>query len=127
MTHIPYCERFGYLPDFEVTYRIYSAEECGRKTPAFQGIRWDFMYEEYPGEAFMIPEILDVKTKQPLISEIPIPEYGVATMWIVAPQLRPMHRQRLNVGTRGYFIEGNRKVGVCEVTQIIGLLANPAT
>ncbi len=32
--------------DFEATIRIYTTAEGGRRTPAFNGIRWDFAYAE---------------------------------------------------------------------------------
>ncbi len=124
--HKPYLEVFGHLPDFEVTYRIFSPEEGGRKTPVFQGIRWDFTYEDYPSEGFMIyPEIIDVNTKVAIEAEVAIPDYGIATMWILNSRLRGLHQKRIKLGTRGYFVEGPRKVGVCEVTRIIGLFSNP--
>jgi hypothetical protein len=126
--HTPYKDRFGHLPDFEVTYRLYTADEGGRRTPAFQRIRWDFVYDDQPGHGYMIyPEIMDVALQIPFPAETPIPEYGMATMWILAPLSRPFHQQKIQVGTRGYFIEGNRKIAVCEVTRIIGLFSNPIT
>ncbi|MGV3559675.1 hypothetical protein [Larkinella arboricola] len=124
--HKPYQELLGYPPDFEVTYRLFTEEEGGRQTPAFQGIRWNFLYEEFSTETFMIwPEFLD-KNGVILSEELePICPYGIAIMWIVSPDLRrTIHQQRIKVGTRGYFMEGSRKVGVCEVTQILGLLTN---
>lgn len=124
--HISYQERLGRLPDFEVTYQLFSAEEGGRKTPAYQGIRWDFMYDEYRNGLYMVyPEILDLTTGKPFESGLPIPECGKATMWILSPEFRPLHRQRIKAGIRGYFMEGFQKVGVCEVTKIIGLFDNP--
>lgn len=125
--HIPYSERFGHLPDFEVTYHIFSVEEGGRKISAYQGIRWDFMYDEYRNALHIVyPEILNSITREPFESEVPIPENGIATMWILSPEFRPLHQQRIKPGTRGYFMEGNTKVAVCEVTRIVGLFSNPA-
>lgn len=42
----PYAEVFGREADFQVTYHLFSAEEGGRYTPAYQGIRWDIRYED---------------------------------------------------------------------------------
>ena len=123
--HTPYSEIFGHSPDFEVTYKIFSPEEGGRKTPAYQGIRWDFSYEEYADEGFMIwPEILDGSTSEVLKTGTPIPNYGKATMWILNFQLRSLHQKRIKIGVRGYFMEGRQKVSVCEVIQIAGLFSN---
>jgi hypothetical protein len=47
-------------------------------------------------------------------------------MWIVSPEMRAdIHRDRLGVGTEFYFMEGGRKVGEGEVTEVVGLLTNP--
>ncbi|MVM39715.1 hypothetical protein GO730_22425 [Spirosoma sp. HMF3257] len=100
--HKPYQEVFKHLPDFEITYHILSPEEGGSKMPAFQGIRWDFTYEEYPSERFMIyPEIIDVSTNGIFAPGIPIPKFGMATMWVLNPQLHPVHQKRIKVGVRG--------------------------
>ncbi|MCY7356198.1 MAG: hypothetical protein LH609_01770 [Rudanella sp.] len=109
-----------------MTYRLYTLDEGGRRTPAFQGIRWDFMYDEHQGSLCIIyPEITDLTLQTPFPAETAIPEYGMATMWIVNTSSRPFHQQWIQVGTRGYFMEGNRKIAVCEVTRIIGLFSNP--
>jgi len=126
MEHISYLERSGRLPDFEVPYKLYTADEGGRKTPAYQGIRWDFMYDDHREILYIIhPEILNVATNESFASETPIPEFGKATMWIVSPQFQLLHRQRIKMGTRGFFMEGPHKMAVCEVTRIIGLFENP--
>ena len=39
-------EATGLIPDFRVSYSVFSAEDGGRKTPFYQGIRWDFAYED---------------------------------------------------------------------------------
>lgn len=126
--HTSYLERFGHLPDFEVTYRLFSPEEGGRKMPAHQGVMWNFIYDEQPkkGSFMIFPEIIDVDTREVFISDSPVPEYGIATMWIANPQLRSYHQQYIKPGVRGYFTEGPRKIGVCEVTRIIGLFTNPS-
>jgi hypothetical protein len=124
--HTPYQQLFGHAADFEVTYQLFSSEEGGRKLPAFQGILWGFLYEDFPKEGFMIyPEILDTQTKELFASGIPIPVYGIATVWILNPALRPLHQQRVQVGTRGYFSEAPKKVDVCEVTRLLDLHTNP--
>ncbi|MBD2702561.1 hypothetical protein IC229_18075 [Spirosoma sp. BT702] len=124
--HIPYQELFGRQPDFEVTYHIYSPEEGGRTLPGFQGTLWDFMDDVDRNGMYMIyPEILNLTTREPFERGMPIPENGIATMWILSSKLRSLHQQRIKVGTRGYFMEGSKKVAVCEVTNIISLFSNP--
>jgi hypothetical protein len=42
-------------------------------------------------------------------------------MFILSSDLRPMHKARIRIGTKGYMIEGLRKVSECEVTQVLAL------
>ena len=116
----------GLPPDFRVSYTLYSAEEGGRKTPAHQHIRWDFRYDDQAIHTalFMIwPEIL--LPDGPLLTEGHIPAHGQADMFIIVPGSRAFHRQHIRKGVRGYFMEGNTRVAVCEVISVIHLHANP--
>ncbi len=45
-------------------------------------------------------------------------------MWILFPSSRAHHRKTLEVGMKGYFMEGPNKVAEAEIVQIIGLLTN---
>ena len=111
------------LPDFRVTYRLFTAEEGGRKTPAIQHIRWDFSYEEKtnaPKGRFMIfPEFLDPDGC--LIPNGPFSPVGQANMFIVDSDRRDFHRQYIRPGIRGFFMDGGFAAGVCEVTEVLGL------
>ncbi|MNC65119.1 hypothetical protein D3C75_1153810 [compost metagenome] len=50
---------------------------------------------------------------------------GTARMWILFDEMREkVHKHRIKVGTKGYFMEGPRRVGEVEVTEIIGLFTN---
>lgn len=42
-------------------------------------------------------------------------------MYIVNPDMESYHCRRIDVGTKGAFMEGARKVGICEVIKIHGL------
>jgi hypothetical protein len=115
-------------PDFRVTYRLFTAEEGGRKTPAYQGIRWDFRYEDKvisTGTFIIHPEFLGLSGE--VLPIEPLPMSGQANMFIFNPKLRDFHRQHLHLGVRGYFVEGPHRVGVCEVVEIIGLHKNPVS
>jgi hypothetical protein len=118
----------GLPPDFRVSYRLYSPEEGGRQTPPHQHIRWDFTYDDKSISrtgGFMIwPEML--LPSGGLAPAGPIPAQGLADMFIIYPQYRAFHRLHLRPGVRGYFMEGNRRVGVCEVVEVLGLHTNPA-
>ena len=71
------------------------------------------------------PEFLD-KDGQVLPEELPVPLEGKASMWILMPEMRvSVHRSRVKVGTRGFFMEGPRKVGDVTIEEIVGLHENP--
>ena len=117
----------GYPADFVVTYRLYSCSEGGRKI-TFQHLRCDFMYEgddPVSDGIFMIyPEFL-AEDGQPIADGIPIPLVGSASMFILSPEMRAsVHQSRVKVGTRGYMMEGSRKIASLEVVQLVGLHMN---
>ncbi|GAA3918057.1 hypothetical protein [Hymenobacter algoricola] len=121
-----YAEPPGLPPDFRVSYRIFSAEEGGRKTPAHQHSRWDFRYDDpaVSTSTFMIwPEVL-LPNGDP-VPDGPIPTYGLADMFILLPQARAFHQLHIRPGVRGCFVEGTRRVGACEVVEVLGLHTNP--
>ena len=124
-----YTEATGLLPDFQVSYRLFSAEEGGRKTPHFQGIRWDFSYEDETvgklRQVFLIwPEFVS-DSGEMLPEDEPMPKQGLADMFIVNPAFRTFHSQHIKVGVRGYFREGPHKIGLCEVIKILALHQSP--
>ncbi|MOA48553.1 hypothetical protein D3C78_1713110 [compost metagenome] len=49
---------------------------------------------------------------------------GTARMWVLFSISRARHRRTLEVGMKGYFMEGPKKVAEAEIIQIIGLLTN---
>lgn len=122
-----YEEIFGHKEDFKVKYRFYSVKEGGRYNLPFQGIRSDFWYESPDHEVnwlFMIyPEFEDENGN--LIIDGAVLEEGIARMWILNNHNRPYHQKRIKLGTIGYFKEGGRSTGVCEVTEIVALHSNP--
>jgi hypothetical protein len=118
----PYTEQFGRLPDFRVTYRLFTAEEGGRKMPAYQGIRWDFRYEDksiHTGIWMIWPEFLGLDGE--VLPPGQIPDLGQANMFCVNKDSHTFHRQHIQPGVRGYFVEGARRMGVCEVVEVLGL------
>ena len=110
--------------DFEVRYRFFTAEEGGRKSVPRQHIRWDFLYDgddpQRDGAFIIWPEFVD-PAGSPL-PEGPVPSHGLAQMFILSDSMREqVHRHRIAVGVKGYFIEGLKRVAECEVTRLIGL------
>jgi hypothetical protein len=124
-----YDTRFGHYADFKVAYRFYNLEEGGRKMAPYQGYRSDFWYEHSEHstkQIFMIyPEFEDKDGAIITNSEVSVPEKGKARMWILAPQMRSYHRDKIKIGLVCYFMEGPRRVAECTVIEIIDLLINP--
>lgn len=127
--HTPYEERLKHKADFRVKYRFYTQEEGGRQVIPFQGYRSDFWYfneEHKPNEVFMIwPEFEDKSGEVILENCKGVDKEGTARMWIIIPERREYHRNKIVIGTKGYFKEGGRSTGDCEVIEIIGLHMNP--
>ncbi len=113
------------MPDFEVSYRFLLQSECGRMEPQYQGYRCDWSYEgdniEKTGIYMIWPQFLAADGSV-LPNNIPVPISGIAAIWIVSPQMRDrIHSQKIQLGVKGYFLEGSRKVAEATITAIIGL------
>ena len=121
--HKPYEASFNRPADFRVRYRFYTVEEGGRWQLPFQGIRLNFWYESqfHPKkQLFMIwPEFEDQDGL--VIVEGEVLPAGTARMWIINPDWRAYHQEKIQTGTQGYFLKGNRPVAVCEVIELLGL------
>jgi hypothetical protein len=122
--HISYEQIWKRPCDFIVKYRFLSEDEGGRKTgPPSQGYRSDFMYDgDSPktDRIFMIhPEFLDEENNV-IINKSHSQWSGKAKMWIINSDFIPFHKNRLKVGTKGFFMEGPTKTAECEVIEIIG-------
>lgn len=119
----PYEEILNRKPDFRVTYQLYSQEDGGRVRLPMQGVRFDFWYEsEFHTQSgiFMIwPEFED--RDQKVLLEGEVFKEGIARMWIVNSEMRIYHKERLQVGSHGYFMEGASQVAECDVIELIGL------
>ncbi len=115
---VPYHEVIGREADFRVTYRLFTTEEGGRKTAAYQHIRWDFRYEGTVETWMIWPEFLDPDGQ--MVPNGPFSPVGQANMFIINPERREFHRQRIRPGVRGFFLEG-KPVGVCEVIEVLAL------
>lgn len=125
----PYTEQRNHPQDFDIKYHFYSEQEGGRKSIPFQGYRCDFAYEgddiSKTGIFMIHPEFEDEYGNIILDENIPVNKSGTARMWILIPEMREkVHKERIKIGTKGYFMEGSKKVGEVEVTRIVGLLTN---
>jgi hypothetical protein len=129
--HQSYEKRLGHPADFRVKYVFYSKEEGGREKLPFQGIRSDFWYDhdchEMTGLFMIWPEFEDQSGNVVLDNTASVSKTGTAMMWIINSERRIYHRDKIKIGTKGYFKEGAITTAVCEVIEIIGLLTNPTT
>jgi hypothetical protein len=127
--HNPYDMKLGHPADFRVRYRFYTREEGGRLSAPNQGYRSDFWYaheSQSNDEVFMIlPEFENADGEVILQSEFPVPISGTARMWVLVPERRPYHYEKIKPGLIGYFMEGPNRVAECEVIELVGLFHNP--
>lgn len=128
--HQEYRNTLQCLPDFRVKYRFYNESENGRSMLPYQGYRSDFWYEHpehsKTNQLFMIwPEFENGSSQIISTSDTPVNREGTAQMWVMVPERRDYHSDKIEVGLKCYFQEGSRKVAECEVLEIIGLNSNP--
>ena len=112
-------------PDFRVRYRWVATSESVVKQQPFQHMRCDFAYagDDLSKEPvyMILPEFED-DAKQPLSTHAVVPRSGFASMWIRSDDLRQsVHRTRINVGVRGFFVVGPHPIAEVEVTEVLGL------
>jgi hypothetical protein len=127
--HEPYEKKLGRIHDFKVKYRLYKPDEGGRKTGVtYQGIRYDFAYEDYGTKDFnlyMIWPEFENENGVVITEDFEIVrEIGTARMWIVTDDMRTVHRDKIKIGTKGFMMEASRRMGECEVIEIDGLITN---
>jgi len=127
LIHIPYSQTTGLVPDFEVSYEISPSNEIDRVSPK-QGLRCDFMYEgdnpKIDGIYMIWPEFLNKDGSIITDKTVDIDLIGRANMWILRSETRQIHRKRIKVGIKGYWMAGSMKIARVEVTKIIGLYEN---
>ncbi|MGK4568173.1 hypothetical protein [Flavobacterium sp. 3HN19-14] len=124
--HIPYEQRKNRKCDFIVKYRFLSKEEGNyRLGNPMQGYRSDFLYagdEKEKGLWMIWPEFLDNEDNVITDKTVRVSTSGKAQMWILNDEFFQMHRDRIKIGLKAYFVEGRFKTAECEVIEITGLL-----
>ncbi|TMP23085.1 hypothetical protein CWB99_23615, partial [Pseudoalteromonas rubra] len=101
-------------PDFIVEFEIDLCDEMKNAKP-YQGMRTDFLYHgddpQIDGIYMIWPELLD-EDGIPIEDESPgsLPIKGKANMWIVSEEMREYHLNRLEIGTKGYWVKGPYKI-----------------
>lgn len=120
-----YEDLFNRKADFRVKYKLYSKENGGRYSWTYQGIKFNFWYDHIDhqkGMLFMIfPEFEDITGNVIVKNDIPVSNTGTARMWIISKEFFEYHRGKILIGTKGFFMEGGKRVGECEVIELIGL------
>lgn len=118
MQHILYKDQLKReKPDFVIKYRIINQKRLIR-LPG-QGIRTDFMYAEEPNQAYIIyPEFRDEKGSIILDTSESILVEGIADMWVIMPEMIDLHKSKLELGKKGYLVEGTIKMAECEIISI---------
>lgn len=96
----------------------------------YQGYRSDFWYDHSEhretNHLFMIwPEFEDDNGDIILENSISVSVTGTARMWVIMPERRNYHLDKIHVGITGYFMEGSRRSAICEVIEILDLPNNP--
>ncbi len=114
--------------DFEAVIRIFTRKEGGRRTPAMNGIRWDFAYAAdgpNPSSLYRIwPDFIGTDGKSlPNDQTLPVDVELLARMKILMDEMRAEHRSRINPGVRFFCHKGPQRIAEGVVTQIAGLLA----
>ena len=71
------------------------------------------------------PEFEDSNGNDLLDDDKPVPNLGIARMWIINNEMRPYHYDRIKIGMKGYFREGATYSADCEVIEILDLKINP--
>lgn len=110
--------------DFKVKYRFFTFEEGGRKTGApINNYRSDWLYAEDKAEdgIFMVWPFFENQLGELISKESYAYDKGIARMHILVPEMRYLHQKRIKVGTKGFFMEGARKVAEAEVIEIVNL------
>ena len=119
-------KRFDGIYDFEATIRIIREDESGRRSPVFNGIRWDFCYAEddpKTGIWMVYPDFHDavgesIPEDRPLPVDVQIP----ARMFVLVDEMREeVHRKMVRVGGCFYCHEGLRRVAEGTITRVTGL------
>jgi hypothetical protein len=109
------------VADFEADIEVLPPTQSVRRTPAVNGIRWDFQYAAPPGTYHVIhPDFIDA-AGHPLPPNLPLQGHLKARMRIVFDDMRPYHRPLIHSGVRFTCMEGPHVVARGVVTRVTGL------
>jgi hypothetical protein len=85
--------------DFEADVRILTEREGGRRTPPYNGIRWDLRYFfQGEGEVSMVwPEFIH-DTGETIRADQPLSGLLEARFYVINAEMRDFHRQHARPG-----------------------------
>jgi len=122
--HQPYAKMLNHNADFRVKYKFRSKEAGGRTNLPFQGLRCDFSYADEDKIYMICPEFEDENGNIIIENDRPVPEEGTALMWVVFPERRAIHKNKIKIGTTCFFWEC-KIIADCEVIEVLDLFKNP--
>ncbi len=114
---------------FRATITIFPLGPKTRSTHPFNGIRWGFVYADefdklgLDGNTYhglysdVFPEFMVTETEA-MDADIPLQGTLFAIMHILAPNMIPVHFERLKIGTSFYCMEGSRPCAEGKVTKL---------
>jgi hypothetical protein len=114
--------------DFEAMVRILEEKEVGRRTPLFNGIRWDLRYWHQSledGCSMVWPEFIEASGDM-IPADLPVVGLVRARFYVIAPEMREFHRRQARPGIGLFCVEGARVCAAGVITKITGLVDDPA-
>jgi hypothetical protein len=119
------------IPDFEINYKFLPEFLSNLKNGELLKFDFDWCYEDddpCDGVYRIKPEFLYEQASRVKHTEedLKIDKQGMALMWIISPIMRYiLHQDKILVGSKGFLMNGSKKVAEATVTRIIGLKTNP--
>jgi len=89
-------------------------------------MRSDFTYSEFDVQAgvdnyFMLHPEFEQEDGAILPEDKTVPYEGSAGMWIVINEMRDFHRKRIEIGVKGFMMDGPYRIAEVEVIEVVSL------
>jgi hypothetical protein len=111
--------------DFEGFVRILTEREGGRRSPPFNGIRWDLRYfSQGDDQASMVwPEFID-ELGDTIPVDRPVTGFVKARFYVISEAMRSFHHQQARPGVGFFCVEGVKVCAAGVITRVTGLASN---
>jgi hypothetical protein len=87
-------------------------------------MRCDWLYEgddpARDGISMIWPEF-ESEDGRPLPEGAAVPDAGLASMWIMNPDMKTYHRSRVRIGAGGFLVVGHNRIASAEVVEVLSL------